>query len=181
MTSPTDPTPPSAFNQDRLRADLLLWRHAEALELPFDDSLQPGEWAAQDMARPLTARGEKQAQRMGAWLDRQLPELTRIWVSPARRCEQTAQALGRKYKIKPELSPGATPEQVFELVQWPLGKVPVLVIGHQPFLGQTIAQLLQLQESECSVKKGAVWWLRHREKYGEPQTVVVTVQSPEVL
>ena len=67
MTSPTHPTPPSAFNQDRLRADLLLWRHAEALELPFDDALQPGEWAALDMARPLTARGEKQAQRMGAW------------------------------------------------------------------------------------------------------------------
>ena len=156
--------------------DLILWRHAEAEEGPESD-----QSASSDLARALTSRGEKQAFRMVSWLDRQLPEGTRIVVSPARRCEQTALALGRKYKVRPELAPGATPAQLLELVQWPLSKAPILVIGHQPTLGQTIAQLLGLQATDCPVKKGALWWLRSRDRDGQRQTVVVTVQSPEVL
>lgn len=155
--------------------DLLLWRHAEAEELPAD--VRSGS----DLERSLTPRGEKQAARMAAWLDRQLPQRARILVSPARRCEQTALALGRKYKIRAELGPDAPPSQLLELVQWPVNKLPILVIGHQPTLGQTIAQLLGLQESDCAVKKGALWWLRTREREGGLQTVVVTVQSPELL
>lgn len=155
--------------------DLILWRHAEA-----EDGLA-GEQAASDLDRSLTHRGEKQATRMAAWLDRQLPEGVRILVSPARRCEQTALVLGRKYKVRQELAVGATSAQLLELVQWPAHKYPVLVIGHQPTLGQTIAQLLGLKESECAVKKGAIWWLRQRERDGVSQAVVVTVQSPEVL
>jgi phosphohistidine phosphatase len=156
--------------------DLILWRHAEA-----EDSIQDEALTALDLARPLTARGEKQALRMAAWLDRQLPEGARIWVSPAQRCEQTALALGRKYKVRTELAPHATPQQLLELVQWPSHKYPVLVIGHQPVLGQTISQLLGLKETECAVKKGALWWLRHRERDGQSRAVIVTVQSPEVL
>lgn len=162
--------------------DLILWRHAEAQEWPVG-ATQAGQTdpTNQDMERRLTQRGEKQAARMGAWLDRQLPEVARIMVSPARRCEQTALALGRKYKVRAELAPDTSPARLLELVQWPHAKWPTVVIGHQPTLGQTIAQLLGLQEAECAVKKGALWWLRHRERDGHTQTVVVTVQSPEVL
>ena len=159
--------------------DLILWRHAEA-----EEGLQTelnAQNAQGDLERKLTSRGEKQAARMSEWLDRQLPGSARSVVSPARRCEQTAWALGRKFKTRPELSPWATPAELLEVVQWPLSKVPVLVIGHQPMLGQTIAQLLGCQESECALKKGALWWLRTREREGQRQTVVVTVQSPEVL
>lgn len=152
--------------------DLILWRHAEAQE-----------WleGCDDMARSLTSRGDKQAARMANWLDRQLPEGTRIYVSPARRCEQTAQALGRKYKLREELAPSASADQLLALVQWPLAKGTVLVVGHQPTLGQTIAQLLGLSATECAVKKGAVWWLRNRQREAQSQTVVVAVQSPEVI
>jgi phosphohistidine phosphatase len=152
--------------------DLVLWRHAEAQE-----------WVegCDDMARSLTTRGEKQAARMANWLDRQLPEGTRILTSPARRSEQTALALGRKFKIRPELAPDGSVAGLLELVQWPMAKGTVLVIGHQPTLGQTIAQLIGLTATECSVKKGAVWWLRNREREAHSQTVIVTVQTPEVL
>ena len=156
--------------------DLILWRHAEA-----EDWLLTDDTPGLDLNRSLTPRGEKQAARMAVWLDRQLPEGARILVSPARRCEQTVLALGRKYKVRTEIAPDATPAQLLELVQWPNNKYPVLVIGHQPTLGQTIAQLLALKESECAVKKGAVWWLRNRERDGNSQTVIVTVQSPEVM
>ncbi len=152
--------------------DLILWRHAEAIE---------PEAGQLDMTRPLTRRGEKQAAKMAAWLDRQMPDTTRIWVSPSRRTEQTAAALGRKFKITDALAPQATVEQLLELAQWPLGNGCVLVIGHQPTLGQTLSQVLGLSTGECAVKKGAVWWVRHREREAEAQTVVVTVQTPEFL
>ena len=152
--------------------DLILWRHAEAQEWT------PG---CDDMARRLTSRGEKQAARMAGWLDRQLPDNTRILVSPARRTEQTASALGRKFKVRAELAPGGTVAQLLEVAQWPDAKGCVLVVGHQPILGQTIAQLIGLSVTECSVKKGAVWWLRNRQRDALVQTLVVTVQSPEVL
>jgi len=152
--------------------DLILWRHAEAIDL---------ELVGDDMARGLTPRGEKQAARMAAWLDRQLPDGAKVLVSPALRAEQTAKALERKFKICPALAPLASVEQLLELVQWPNGKGCVVVVGHQPTLGQTIARLLNLNDSDCAVKKGAVWWLRYREREESAQTVIVTVQSPEVL
>jgi phosphohistidine phosphatase len=152
--------------------DLILWRHAEAKD---------PDQGQDDLSRALTSRGEKQAARVAKWLDRQLPEATRILVSPAVRCEQTALALARKYKIKTELAPGCTVEDLLSLAQWPDAKSPVLVVGHQPVLGQVISHLLGLPGSESSVRRGAVWWLRGREKDGQGQTVVVAVQSPEVL
>ena len=152
--------------------DLILWRHAEAEE---------AEDGGDDLARPLTPRGEKQAARMAAWMDRQLPEGLRVVASPARRTEQTAHALGRKFKMRAELLPGGTLQDLLELVQWPRAKGAVLVVGHQPMLGQTIAHLVGLKETECAVRKGAVWWLRQRQRLEETQTVIVTVQSPEVL
>ncbi|MFN4361502.1 MAG: SixA phosphatase family protein [Hylemonella sp.] len=152
--------------------DLVLWRHAEAHEA------QPGQ---DDLSRALTPRGEKQAARMAAWLDRQLPDGARILVSPAKRTEQTVQALGRKYKLREELGPNATVDQLLQLVQWPQGKGVILLVGHQPVLGQTIARLLTIHGSECSVKKGAVWWLRHRLRDGASQTTLVSVQSPDAL
>ena len=152
--------------------DLILWRHAEAVE---------PEAGQADMTRQLTRRGEKQAAKMAAWLDRQMPDTTRIWVSPSRRTEQTAAALGRKFKLTEALAPHGTVEQLLELAQWPLGTGCVLMIGHQPTLGQTLSQVLGLSAGECAVKKGAVWWVRHRERDTEDQTVVVTVQTPEFL
>ncbi len=152
--------------------DLILWRHAEAEEAAD---------GSDDLARALTSRGEKQAARMAAWLDRQLPEGLRVLASPARRTEQTANALGRKFKMRAELLPGGNVEDLLELAQWPRSKGAVLIVGHQPVLGQTIAQLLELQATECAVRKGAVWWLRQRQRLDQSQTVLLTVQSPEFL
>ncbi len=152
--------------------DLILWRHADA-----EEGVEPGG----DLARRLTPRGEKQAARMAAWLDRQLPEGARILASPARRTEQTAMALGRKYKLLEDLGPTATVEQLLQAVQWPEARGVTVVIGHQPVLGQTIARLLAIHGSECSVKKGAVWWLRYRQRDGVAQTSLVAVQSPDLL
>lgn len=152
--------------------DLILWRHAEAEE---------GHEGGADLERGLTGKGEKQAARMGAWLDRQLPEGVRVLCSPARRAEQTVLALNRKYKLRAELSPEGSVDDLLTLIGWPRTRHSVLVVGHQPVLGQTLARLLGFPADECPVRKGAVWWLRAREREGKAQTLIVTVQTPELL
>lgn len=153
--------------------DLILWRHAEAID---------PELMSDDLERFLTPRGERQAQRMAHWLDRMLPQSTRILCSPAKRCEQTVLALGRRYKLREELSPNGQVQDVLELSQWPHSKNPVLVVGHQPYLGQTVAHLLKTQSNECSVKKGAIWWLKSKVKEGSDLfTSIHCVQGPDTL
>jgi phosphohistidine phosphatase len=56
-----------------------------------------------------------------------------------------------------------------------------LVVGHQPTLGRVAARLLGLPQLELSVRKGGVWWLRSRLKEEQVQTVLISVQTPEML
>jgi phosphohistidine phosphatase len=152
--------------------DLILWRHAEAVE---------GEGAEDDLARPLTARGERQAARVATWLNQHLPATTRVLVSPARRTQQTAAALERRFRAVPALAPGGSVADLLEAARWPDAKEPVLVVGHQPTLGLVAAQLLAGVDQPWSVRKGALWWLRRRERDGDGQTVLVTVRGPEAV
>ena len=152
--------------------DLMLWRHAEAHD---------AELAEDDLQRALTPRGRRQAERMAIWLESQLPQGTRILSSPAVRAEQTVRALGRKYKVRDALSPGASVQDVLETSGWPNAKYPVLLVGHQPALGGVIAQLLEMPTDSCAIRKGAVWWLRNRTREGANRTVLLAVTSPERL
>lgn len=168
--------------------DLILWRHAEAVDEANED-------LGIDLARPLTPKGEKQAARMADWLNRFLPDSTRILVSPALRCQQTAQALGRKFQTREPLGPLHSAADLLKLARWPDRREPVLVVGHQPTLGMVAALLMAgpeasqaaAQESPVhatpswSVRKGAVWWLRHRERNGVGEVVLVSVRSPDNL
>lgn len=152
--------------------DLILWRHAEAVaerpDLP-------------DLERALTQRGERQAQRMAEWMNQRLPDSTRILVSPALRCQQTAKALGRKFRTVDEIRPGAGPEQLLRAARWPEGSEPVLIVGHQPAIGLAAALVLTGAAQPWTVKKGALWWFRQRDREGEGEVLVQAVQSPDCL
>ena len=152
--------------------DLIVWRHAEA-----EDERE----GVEDLQRALTPRGEKQAARMAVWLDQHLPENARIVCSPALRCEQTVLQLGRKYKLLDALAPGNSTGQLLEAVDWPHARQAVLVVSHQPTLGQVVAKLISLKSGDWPIRKGAVWWLRTRERDGHQQTVVLSAQSPDLL
>jgi phosphohistidine phosphatase len=152
--------------------DLIIWRHAEA-----EDERE----GLGDLQRALTSRGEKQAARMAAWLDQHLPESAKVLCSPALRCEQTVTPLGRKYKLREELAPDMGADKLLAAADWPHSRQAVLVVGHQPTLGQVIAQLLGVKGSDFPVRKGGVWWLRSRERDGHAQTVVLSVQAPDLL
>lgn len=150
--------------------DLLLWRHADAREAREGES---------DDQRPLTPKGERQAERMAVWLNRHLPETTKVLVSPSLRTRQTAEALDRRFRTTDALTPDATVESLLGAVRWPDSREPVLVVGHQPALGLTAAYLLAGIVQPWSVRKGAVWWLRHRVRDGATETVLHAMITAE--
>lgn len=152
--------------------DLILWRHAEAVV--------EREGLA-DLERALTPKGERQAQRMADWLNRRIAHSTRVLVSPARRCQQTAKAMGRSFKTVDAIAPGAGAQALLAAARWPEASEPVLVIGHQPTLGEVAALLLTGQAQPWAIKKGAVWWLRSRDREGSAQVVLQAVMAPDSL
>lgn len=149
--------------------ELILWRHAEA---------EPG---APDAERALTAKGQKQAAKMAEWLDSTLPSGCRILVSPTVRTRQTAEAMGRKFKLCPELAPDTSAEKILTAVNWPQSREPVLVIGHQPSLGQLAALLISGTEQDWPIRKGSVWWISQRIRAELPQTYLRAVMAPELV
>ena len=128
--------------------DLILWRHADA------------EYSSPDIARTLTDKGRKQAKRMAAWLKPRLPEGTHILVSPASRAQQTAVALNMDFSTLDAIAPGASAQALLAAAGWPAQGGCVLLVGHQPSLGETAALLLSGQPHGWSLKKGAICWLR---------------------
>lgn len=149
--------------------DLVLWRHAEAVD------------GAPDMERRLTPKGEKQARETAAWLKLRLPKETRILVSPAKRSLQTAQALSEEFEVVKEIAPGASAAAVLAAAGWPDSPSTILVVGHQPTLGMAAAMLIAGEPMPWSVRKSGVWWLSHRLRGEEPQTVIRAVMAPDFL
>jgi phosphohistidine phosphatase len=149
--------------------DLILWRHAEAEE------------GADDLARELTEKGRKQAVAVGGWLDMRLPAQTRVLVSPARRTQQTAAGLARKFKTVAEISPGADVVDLLHAAGWPDANGSVLVIGHQPTLGEAAAMLLFGEAKPFTLKKGGLVWLTNRTRRGDQQVVLRAAMTPELV
>lgn len=146
--------------------DLLLWRHAEAADG------QP------DAARPLTPRGLAQARVMAQWIRTRLPKDLRILVSPAQRAQQTAAALSVDFETRDELAPGMGAAALIRAAGWPDSKCAVMLVGHQPTLGEVAAELLAGRAAGWRIAKGALWWLRRR---GRGDTVLLLAIEPELL
>jgi phosphohistidine phosphatase len=149
--------------------DLILWRHAEA------------EDGTPDLERALTAKGHKQARRMAEWLTSQLPDNCRILVSPAKRTIQTAEALGRKFKVVADVAQDAEPEAVLRAANWPNAKEAVLVVGHQPTLGQVAALLQSGVPNYWEVKKANAWWFTQSDPQDASTLVLKAVMSPNLV
>jgi phosphohistidine phosphatase len=147
--------------------DLILWRHADA------------EDGTPDHARELTAKGTKQAKKVAAFLHQHLPGGHRILVSPTNRTQQTVAALTNHFTLAPTIAPGASALAVLQAAHWPDGGGTVLVVGHQPTLGEVAAQLLGCESSSLNIKKGALWWFSRRED--SEQVTLRMVITPDLL
>lgn len=149
--------------------DLILWRHADAQD------------GFPDLERQLTDKGHRQAADVAKWLKLHLPKDSKVLVSPAARAQQTAQALTREYKTVREIGPGASYAAVLSAAGWPDQKGAVLVVGHQPTLGQAAAVLLSGEPTEFGMKKGAIWWFTSRARGERHETVLRAAISPDLF
>ena len=149
--------------------ELILWRHAEA------------EDTYPDMDRVLTAKGRQQAEKMAVWLKARIPDNTCILVSPARRTQQTASALGLDFNTLETLAPGAQPRDILQAAGWPNAEGAALIVGHQPTLGMAAAYAITGQALGWSVKKGAVWWISSTIRGSSQQSTIRAVIAPDSL
>ena len=140
--------------------DLILWRHADA------------EDGRPDLERELTSKGHKQAAAVAKWLLKRLPQDFAVVSSPAVRARQTAEALGKPVQIDNLLAPGAS-VQVFS--KYSRLEEAIVLVGHQPDLGEALAYLVTGRSAGWRLQKGALWWL------AEEPLIVKAVVSPDLL
>jgi phosphohistidine phosphatase len=152
--------------------ELILWRHAEA-EPHTED-------AVSDQLRALTPKGARHASRVGAWLDRQLPAGCRVMTSPATRCVQTAEALGRKFVTVDALNTDSSPEAILDACGWPRQTMPVVVVGHAPLLGQVAALIFSGVAHEWKMRKGSLLWIA-RKSDEDPAPFIRLAVGPDIV
>jgi phosphohistidine phosphatase len=163
--------------------NLILWRHADAEVIESEDEL--------DINRELSPKGHVQAKKMAGWLKLNLPKDTLVLVSPALRAEQTAQALKWQYQVIKTLQPSALFTDVWLLLQ-EIETTNIVVVGHQPWLGQLVTYLTHQPEKKdnqlkmASIKKGAVWWFKNATGKSSlidnpPSFKLVAVQHPDFV
>lgn len=150
--------------------DLILWRHAEA-----EDVGPQG-----DLSRRLTKKGRRQAERMARWLDARMQGDWRILCSPAARTVETVEPLGREHELCEQVSPSASARSVLQAAGWPDGD-RVLVVGHQPTLGEVAARLLGAGGAGFAVRKGSILWFVTRSREGAAEVVLKAVLDPETI
>jgi phosphohistidine phosphatase len=144
--------------------DLILWRHADA------------EDGAPDLARKLTPKGRRQAERVAEWLRQHVPPGFEVFSSPAVRALQTAEALGVALQTSPLLAPGAPVASILSAAGWPDRENTAILVGHQPDFGRAAAFLISGEDREWRIDKGGLWWLA-----GKRHAFVKAVISPEVI
>jgi phosphohistidine phosphatase len=126
--------------------ELIFWRHADA---------EPG---SPDGERRLTDKGHQQAERMAKWLRERLPDGFEVLASPAVRAQQTARALTNELKTVPDLDTSGSAKDLLRACGWPHGGT-IVVVGHQPTIGEAAAYLLAGMHTSWAVKKGAIVWV----------------------
>lgn len=149
--------------------ELILWRHAEAA---------PGD---PDSERPLTPRGHRQADAMARFLSPRLPSGLRLIASPARRAQETVRALGRTAETVEALAPGCDVPRLLAAAGWPDSAATVLVVGHQPTLGEVAARLVDGRPIAWALGTGSVCWLVNRPRRGRAEAAVLATIEAEFL
>jgi phosphohistidine phosphatase len=129
--------------------ELHLLRHAHAGE--------PAGWTGSDDDRPLSAKGEGQAQRLGRFLAELAFEPDAIITSPkvraARTAEIVAAALGREVRQDDRLA-GGFDLVTIEAMLFDAGEpVKPVLVGHDPDFSELVATLCAT--ANVPMRKGA--------------------------
>ena len=137
--------------------NLYLMRHGLAVErgTPGYDS---------DRERPLTSKGERKVRRVAEALVKMGVSFGAIYSSPLVRAHQTADVLSdemsarQKVQLTEHLAPGGSTKELVNLLQrLPDSPQEILLVGHEPDLGQFAASLLAGDSGVTIIfKKGGI-------------------------
>ena len=93
---------------------------------------------------------------------------------------QTAQALGRKFATVEALNTDSTPERILEAAGWPDNKHPVVIVGHQPLLGQVAALIFSNAAHDWKIRKASVFWIANKGDE-DPAPFVRLAVGPDIV
>ena len=135
---------------DRPSIQLYLLRHADAGD--------PEAWSGPDDERPLSSKGEAQAERLATFLHGVRLAVDAVISSPKVRARRTAEivadGLGAKVRIDDRLGGGVRPSTVDEILRDAGGPTRAMIVGHDPDFSELLATLTGARE--LSMKKGAL-------------------------
>jgi phosphohistidine phosphatase len=148
---------------------LYLLRHADAGD--------PMAWPGDDAVRPLSAKGRRQARRLGSMLADTGWKPDLILTSPKLRAADTARLVGRAVDVKPEdedrLAAAFSVGDVASMVAAHPEAKRVVLVGHDPDFSAIASALtgaaielrkgaiarIDLQDGSPSAGQGALRWL----------------------
>lgn len=134
--------------------DLYLIRHADALALGENgiDS---------DDERPLSDKGRKQAEAMGAFFKARGVSFDRVISSPFVRARETteimlkAAGLDEKYSTSDDLTPNVRPKKTARFLM-KVNSEKVALIGHLPHMGEFTSWLIGDKKAQIDFEKAGV-------------------------
>lgn len=153
---------------------IVLFRHGEAEDRTDlrDDGL-----------RSLTVKGRKRTKKMAKIVNKLLPRncKTQIWSSPLLRALQTAEILAKQVGVKVKIH-NAISNGDFETLRANLTACHeddcILIIGHQPFLGEWTEQLTGMQLPFRKSTAAGVRFLADDQANGGPEAELLWYVQP---
>jgi phosphohistidine phosphatase len=85
---------------------------------------------------------------------------------------QTIEALGVRFETDKRVAPDVGPTSILDAAGWPEAGGAVIVVGHQPTLGEVAAELLEAGGG-IAIPKGAIWWFATKGPHAEVKLVAV--------
>jgi phosphohistidine phosphatase len=161
---------------------ILLVRHA-----PAEDRAAFARSGRTDDERPLTEQGRKKMVANARGLRRLVPRLDALATSPYVRAAQTADILAREYpRLVPQtlecLTPDGSRDALAKWLRRHGGPRTVSLVGHEPWLGETIAWLLTSTPTPvCELRKGGACLLELRSAAGPGRAALQWIVPPRVL
>jgi len=159
------------------RKQLFLLRHADAGD--------PEAWTGDDAARPLSAKGREQAERLATFLHGVRLTVDAVISSPKARARETAEIVadgigqGGKVRIDDRLASGVRPATLDDVVRDAGGPGRVVIVGHDPDFSDLLSTLAGA--ARLTMKKGAMARVDVRGRFGDADGTLRWLVPPELL
>lgn len=138
------------MSHDRSTTQLFLLRHADAGD--------PEAWAGSDNERPLSPKGEAQAERLATFLHGVRFGVDAVISSPKVRARRTAEivadGIGTAVRIDDRLGSGVQAATVDGILRDAGSPARAMLVGHDPDFSELLAALSKAPD--VSMKKGAL-------------------------